>query len=51
MLRADRGTPILEALSELYPNEDPTIAICLYIEAAKEGRFGSEEQQIAIEHY
>jgi len=51
MLRADRGTPILEALSELYPDEDPTIAIRLYIEACKEGRFGAEEQAIAINHY
>ena len=51
MLRADRGTPILEALSELYTDEDPSVAICLYIEACKEGRFGADEQQIAIDHY
>ena len=51
MLRADRVTPILEALSELYPDEDPSIAICRYIEACKEGKFGDEEQAIATNNY
>ena len=51
MLRADRGTPNLEARNDLYPGEDPTVAICLYIEAAKDGRFGAAEQQIAIDNY
>jgi hypothetical protein len=51
MLRADRSTPILEALRDLYPDTDPTVAISLYIEACKEGRFGADEQQIAIDHY
>ena len=51
MLRADRIALIFEAFNELYPEEGLSVAICLYMEASKERKFGTDEQATANNYY
>ena len=51
MLRADRIALIFEAFNELYPEEGLSVAICLYMEASKERKFGTDEQETANNYY